>query len=645
MYRRLKNILGVSLIIFAIVLSQIPMGDVLADEDTIMEDVSIGEDVDEGEGENAKDSIEGESSQDVGNEENVALLTTGNEGSGTLTEGIGDSIDENSTPTENTDSTSNGDTTSIKEIKITYNLGLSGVSLFAVADGSQVNGSSITLEIDSKIGIKVPKPTKIVIDGDTDEKELVVDAAVYKIGDNEYRFKGWYANSNSSGVEWNFNEPITNDVTIYAAWAAENSVEYTVTFSAAGFEPSTQQIKVVGGTTVPIPVASTEGFTMPIKEGHRILHWLDETGSKVEEWDFLIDKDRNFTAVTDATSYEVTFHMKDGATYDGEGSYAIQIPYNSTIETAKFPDESKIMVLCLPVVFHQQRDLPGIEKIHRLFAHRQNYGILSFHVLIGQFQNIAVIAAGQAAVTGHHHIGRPLYLPCRQVGGGQILGGIHNVPNGGKQNFKIRTGGLHLGLGPAELGGGHHFHSLGDLLGGFHAPYAVFDFLGGNTSHLGSLLLLRRGKLAEQLRQRGFQFFFGILFQLAAQADGVQDVAVAIVHKLLQRQLELRDLLHGDVLQIATHHRVDDAHLVGNINGSVVALLQNGDDTLTQRQTRLGIGVQVGAELGEGLQLTVLRIQQLQGAGNLLHGLDLGGAADTGDGDTGVNGGHDAGVE
>ena len=54
MYRRLKNILGVSLIIFAIVLSQIPMGDVLADEDTIMEDGSIGDTVDEEEDENAK---------------------------------------------------------------------------------------------------------------------------------------------------------------------------------------------------------------------------------------------------------------------------------------------------------------------------------------------------------------------------------------------------------------------------------------------------------------------------------------------------------------------------------------------------------------------------------------------------------------
>ena len=39
------------------------------------------------------------------------------------------------------------------------------------------------------------------------------------------------------------------------------------------------------------------------------------------------------------------------------------------------------------------------------------------------------------------------------------------------------------------------------------------------------------------------------------------------------------------------------------------------------------------------------RVQQLQRAGDLLHGLDLGVAADTGDGDTGVDRRHDAGVE
>ena len=45
------------------------------------------------------------------------------------------------------------------------------------------------------------------------------------------------------------------------------------------------------------------------------------------------------------------------------------------------------------------------------------------------------------------------------------------------------------------------------------------------------------------------------------------------------------------------------------------------------------------------MQLAVLGVDQLQGAGHLLHGLDLGVAADTGHRDTGVDCRHDAGVE
>ena len=47
----------------------------------------------------------------------------------------------------------------------------------------------------------------------------------------------------------------------------------------------------------------------------------------------------------------------------------------------------------------------------------------------------------------------------------------------------------------------------------------------------------------------------------------------------------------------------------------------------------------------KALQLAVLGVDQLQGAGHLLHGLDLGVAADTGHRDAGVDGRHDAGVE
>ena len=79
--------------------------------------------------------------------------------------------------------------------------------------------------------------------------------------------------------------------------------------------------------------------------------------------------------------------------------------------------------------------------------------------------------------------------------------------------------------------------------------------------------------------------------------------------------------------------------------GAGAVLLEHFHDALALCQTGLGVGVQIGTELCKGLQLTVLGVDQLQSAGDLLHGLDLGVAADTGHRDAGVDCRHDAGVE
>ncbi|KAI5296362.1 hypothetical protein KEM55_005847, partial [Ascosphaera atra] len=67
--------------------------------------------------------------------------------------------------------------------------------------------------------------------------------------------------------------------------------------------------------------------------------------------------------------------------------------------------------------------------------------------------------------------------------------------------------------------------------------------------------------------------------------------------------------------------------------------------TLTTGENLLGGGVEVGAELRKGRNLTVLRQEKLEGTGDLLHGLELGAGADTGDGKTDVDGGADTLVE
>ena len=80
---------------------------------------------------------------------------------------------------------------------------------------------------------------------------------------------------------------------------------------------------------------------------------------------------------------------------------------------------------------------------------------------------------------------------------------------------------------------------------------------------------------------------------------------------LFQPLLKFGNLVHGNGGQIALGNGIDDADLLGNLFGGVVLLLQHGHDAFAQGKPLLGIGIQVGAELGKALQLPVLRVQQL----------------------------------
>jgi hypothetical protein len=74
-------------------------------------------------------------------------------------------------------------------------------------------------------------------------------------------------------------------------------------------------------------------------------------------------------------------------------------------------------------------------------------------------------------------------------------------------------------------------------------------------------------------------------------------------------------------------------------------LLEELGKTLTTAKGLLGGGIQIGTELGEGSDLTVLGQEELQGTGDLLHGLELGSGTDTRHGKTDVDGRSDTLVE
>jgi hypothetical protein len=67
--------------------------------------------------------------------------------------------------------------------------------------------------------------------------------------------------------------------------------------------------------------------------------------------------------------------------------------------------------------------------------------------------------------------------------------------------------------------------------------------------------------------------------------------------------------------------------------------------TFTTVKSLFCCGIQIGTELGESSDLTVLGQEKLQGTSNLLHGLELGSGTDTRDRKTDVNGRSDTLVE
>mmetsp|Transcript_13634 Transcript_13634/g.33518 ORF Transcript_13634/g.33518 Transcript_13634/m.33518 type:complete len:413 (-) Transcript_13634:136-1374(-) len=128
-------------------------------------------------------------------------------------------------------------------------------------------------------------------------------------------------------------------------------------------------------------------------------------------------------------------------------------------------------------------------------------------------------------------------------------------------------------------------------------------------------------------------------------ALGLEHLVDGGVHVLEHRGLSRGDVRHGHLVQVALGGGVHHHDLLLDGHGVELALLQDLGQAGTALQHVLGGSVQVGAELGEGSHLTVLRQLQLQGTGHLLHGGELGGGAHAGHGQTDVQGGADTLVE
>merc|ERR1712147_353664 len=109
--------------------------------------------------------------------------------------------------------------------------------------------------------------------------------------------------------------------------------------------------------------------------------------------------------------------------------------------------------------------------------------------------------------------------------------------------------------------------------------------------------------------------------------------------------LVLTNLLHVHLVEVPTHSGIDAAHLLCHIHGHELGLLEQLLETGAAVELGLGSSIEIGTELGECLHLTELSKVEFHGTSHLLHSLDLGGRANTRNGETDVDGGPDARIE
>jgi uncharacterized repeat protein (TIGR02543 family) len=114
---------------------------------------------------------------------------------------------------------------------------------------------------------------------------------------NSYAFNGWNINADGTGTNYDSNSSytVTGDVTLYARWAAEGTINYIITFNVNGGSGTIpNQQSVLNGSSVTLPSGS--GLTKP---GYIFSGWntnADGTGTNY-------NAEESFTPAENTTLY------------------------------------------------------------------------------------------------------------------------------------------------------------------------------------------------------------------------------------------------------------------------------------------------------------------------------------------------------
>ncbi len=143
------------------------------------------------------------------------------------------------------------------------------------------------------------------------------------IATETYAFENWYTSTDNgttlSDTAFDFNTPITKDITLYAKWAV-NAVTHTVTFDTKGGSTSPAEQTIVHGKKVTKPADPTKQATET--ETYTFENWYtsEDEGTTLSDtafdFDTAITKDITLYAkwATNVVTHTVTFDSKNGST-------------------------------------------------------------------------------------------------------------------------------------------------------------------------------------------------------------------------------------------------------------------------------------------------------------------------------------------
>ncbi len=151
-----------------------------------------------------------------------------------------------------------------------------------------------------------------------------------------YRFDGWFTAA-SGGSKFNFANPISGNITLYAHWTQDQTptVYYTVTFNANGGSPSTSQTVAAGGfATAP---------ATPVRSGYTFAGWYTAAAGGSAYAFGAVSGNTTVYAhwdIVPTTTYTVTFNANGGIFSNGSATKTYTVAYGGYAPNPGIPVRS-----------------------------------------------------------------------------------------------------------------------------------------------------------------------------------------------------------------------------------------------------------------------------------------------------------------